>query len=266
LYAFIISFNNADSETSDRTIILIALRLFYVQCIFLLSALQYQNIGQDKEKVMLNERRYSILDQFCLGIDQAVRAVFDNPKTTGRDYPVQAEIEPVLTEAQRKHSAGLMRINHTGEVCAQALYHGQGLASRSQTVKQKMQHAAIEEGDHLAWCRTRLFELGSHTSYLNPLWYLGSFTLGLSAGLIGDKWSLGFLAETEQQVVEHLDNHLQRISGEDPRSAHILRQMQWDEAQHRDAAVESGAAALPSMVKNVMRLSSKLMVKIAYWL
>lgn len=213
---------------------------------------------------MLNERRYSILDSFCIGVDQAVRAVFDNPKTTGRHYPAKNETESNLTETQRKHSAGLMRINHAGEVCAQALYHGQGLASRCNTIKQKMQQAAIEEGDHLAWCRTRLFELGSHTSYLNPVWYAGSFAIGLAAGLVGDQWSLGFVAETEKQVVDHLDGHLQSLSHDDQKSSRIIEQMQKDEAEHRDAAIEAGAAALPGVIKKLMTLSSKIMVKLAY--
>src|SRR5262249_21998040 len=143
-------------------------------------------------------------------------------------------------------SAGLMRINHAGEVCAQALYHGQGLASQSPHVKQKMQQAAVEEGDHFALCRIRFFELGSHTSYLNPLWYAGSFTLGLTAGLVGEKWSLGFLAETEHQVVKHLEKHLNILSNQDHRSYKILQQMQQDEAIHRDEAIKAGASELPS--------------------
>jgi ubiquinone biosynthesis monooxygenase Coq7 len=215
---------------------------------------------------MLNDRRYSTVDYFCFGVDQALRAILNNPKTTGRPYPAQTEIESTLTETKRKHSAALMRINHAGEVSAQALYHGQRIASRNQDIKQKMLQAAYEEGDHLAWCQKRLFELGSHTSYLNPLWYLGSFTIGLSAGLINDQWSLGFLAETETQVVEHLDHHLKEISAEDQRSISILRQMQLDEAKHRDTAIDAGALILPLPVKKLMRLTSKIMVKLAYWL
>jgi ubiquinone biosynthesis monooxygenase Coq7 len=213
---------------------------------------------------MFNDRKYSIADWFCFGIDQAARAIWDNPKTTGRHYPAKSEMESVLTDEKRKHSAALMRINHAGEVCAQALYHGQGLASRSEAIKQKMQQAAIEEGDHLAWCRERLVELGSHTSYLNPVWYVGSWAIGLTAGLVGDKWSLGFLAETEKQVVEHLDNHLKNMAGEDQRSTRILQQMQADEAEHRDSAILAGAAALPVGVKKLMRVFSKIMVKVAY--
>src|SRR5436190_6655352 len=143
-------------------------------------------------------RRYSLADQLCLGFDQFLRAVSNRPKTTGRENPADPMQESIMTAAERKHAAALMRINHTGEVCAQALYHSQGMVSRCYTMKSKMQLAAIEEGDHLAWCKQRVFELGSHTSYLNPFWYAGSFSLGFAAGLVGDAWSLGFVAETEQ--------------------------------------------------------------------
>jgi len=210
-------------------------------------------------------RRYSALDQLCLGFDQALRAIAGHAETTARPYPAKNEQESELTPEQRKHSAALMRINHAGEVCAQALYHSQGLVSRGHAVKEKMRRAAIEEGDHLQWCSSRLAELSSHTSYLNPFWYAGSFAIGLTAGLIGDKWSLGFLAETEQQVVNHLEQHLTLLPAEDKKSLKILQQMHHDEAEHRDDAVHAGAAVLPRWVKKLMRFSSKLMVKTAYW-
>ena len=210
-------------------------------------------------------RNYTLLDQICLGIDQAVRAIAGTAKTSDRTYPAQNEVSQ-LTPTQRKHAAGLMRVNHAGEVCAQALYHGQGLVSHSRLVKEKMQQAALEEGDHLAWCQTRLIELGSHTSYLNPFWYTSSFAIGLTAGLIGDKWSLGFLAETENQVVKHLEQHLHLLPQDDKRSYQILSQMQQDEAQHRDDALQAGAATLPSWIKKMMKVVSKILVKTAYWL
>lgn len=213
---------------------------------------------------MKTPRRYSKLDNLCLSIDQALKAVLGHAKTTHRPNPANLIPESPLTEEQRKHSAALMRINHAGEVCAQALYHGQGLASRCQTVREKMQHAAIEEGDHLAWCRARLVELSSHTSYFNPLWYAGSFAIGLTAGLIGDKWSLGFLAETENQVVQHLAKQMHLLPEADKKSQHILKQMQHDEEQHRDEAHQAGAADLPLLIKKVMKFSSKIMVKTAY--
>jgi ubiquinone biosynthesis monooxygenase Coq7 len=213
---------------------------------------------------MKSNRHYSLIDQICLGIDQAVRAVFGKPETTARNNPAKGEMESPLTIEQRQHAAGLMRVNHTGEVCAQALYHAQGLISRSQDIKIKMQQAAIEEGDHLAWCNSRITELGSHTSYLNPLWYAGSFVIGLTAGLIGDKWNLGFVAETENQVVKHLEKHLQLLPTEDHKSYKILQQMQIDEAHHRDDARSAGAEELPEFIKKLMQFSSKIMVKVAY--
>jgi len=214
----------------------------------------------------MNEKRpYTLQDKICLSMDQAIRAIFGNAKTSGRVYPGKTEAENDLTHEQRQQSAALMRINHAGEVCAQALYHGQGLASRRHDITEKMQQAAKEEGDHLAWCQERLTELGSHTSYLNPLWYMGSFAIGLTAGLIGDKWSLGFLAETEHQVVEHLEKHLQQLPENDQRSRKVVWQMQQDEAHHRDDAMQSGAVVLPGWVKKMMGIISKVMVKTAYW-
>lgn len=210
-------------------------------------------------------RNFTLIDHLCLGIDQALRAINDTTQTTDREYPAQNEKEPALTSKERKHVAGLMRVNHAGEVSAQALYHGQGLASRSKEVRNKMSQSALEEGDHLAWCRIRLNELGSHTSYLNPFWYSGSFVIGLIAGMVGDRWSLGFVAETETQVVKHLENHLQNLPEQDTRSQKILKQMQLDEAHHRDEAEHLGAAALPMPVKKLMNMVSKIMVKTAYW-
>lgn len=215
---------------------------------------------------MTELRRFSLLDQCCLRIDHALRAMSAYSKTTERLSPAEAESEPFLTSAQRRVSAGLMRVNHAGEVCAQALYHGQGLISRSQAMRENMQQAALEEGDHLAWCRTRLVELGSHTSYLNPVWYTGSFVIGLLAGAVSDKWSLGFLAETEQQVVQHLASHLQKLPVEDTKSQKILQQMQIDEAEHRDSAMAAGAMTLPQPIKMLMSVVSKIMVKTAYWI
>jgi ubiquinone biosynthesis monooxygenase Coq7 len=212
------------------------------------------------------KRHYTLFDRLCLGIDQAVRALTDNVKTTGSAYPAQDIEENQLTDSQRRHSAGLMRINHAGEICAQALYHGQGMVSKSQKVQEKMELAAIEEGDHLAWTRRRLDELGSHTSYLNPIWYAGSFCIGMAAGMIGDKWSLGFVAETERQVIKHLAGHLQTLPAQDQRSYTILQRMEGDEAKHRDEAVMLGAKDLPEVIRKGMALTSKLMVKSAYWL
>jgi len=156
-----------------------------------------------------------------------------------------------------------MRVNHVGEVCAQALYQGQALTSRSASVKNKMQEAANEEVDHLNWCYQRIEELNGHTSYMNPLWYIGAFSIGVGAGLAGDKWSLGFLAETEQQVVEHLESHLERLSEKDTISRAIVSQMIIDEAQHAQMAIDNGAAELPSVVKQLMRISAKVMTSVS---
>lgn len=215
---------------------------------------------------MNSHRHYTFLDKLCLGVDQAVRALIGTVKTSGSVYPGKNIEDSELNEAQRKHAAALMRINHAGEICAQALYHGQGVVSRSIEVQEKMHLAAIEEGDHLTWCQQRLNELGSHSSYLNPLWYAGSFCIGMVAGMVGDKWSLGFVAETERQVIAHLKNHLNTLPVEDKRSYSILQKMEADEAKHRDDAVSLGAKNLPSFIQKGMTLTSKVMVKTAYYI
>jgi ubiquinone biosynthesis monooxygenase Coq7 len=218
------------------------------------------------DKAMKATRQYSIFDKICLSLDQAVRALTDTAKTSGQPYPAKNTENGEMDEAKQKHAAALMRINHTGEICAQGLYHGQALVSRGERMQEKMQQAAIEEGDHLAWCKQRLDELGSHTSYLNPLWYAGSFCIGMAAGMIGDQWSLGFVVETERQVIKHLAGHLQSLPAADLRSHHIIQQMEKDEAKHRDDAIAEGARELPSTVKKAMALTSKVMVKTVYWI
>ncbi|MBV9576510.1 MAG: 2-polyprenyl-3-methyl-6-methoxy-1,4-benzoquinone monooxygenase [Gammaproteobacteria bacterium] len=210
-------------------------------------------------------RHYSIIDRLCLNVDQAVRALSNNVKTTGKPYPAKEIEEFSLNDQQRQQAAALMRINHAGEICAQALYHGQSIISRTQAIQEKMQQAAIEEGDHLAWCQQRLEELGSHVSYLNPLWYAGSFCIGMVAGMVGDKWSLGFVVETERQVIKHLEMHFHLLPAEDKRSYTVLKQMEEDEGKHRDEAMACGANELPVLVKKAMAFTSKIMVKIAYW-
>ncbi|HEX4044370.1 MAG TPA: 2-polyprenyl-3-methyl-6-methoxy-1,4-benzoquinone monooxygenase [Gammaproteobacteria bacterium] len=209
--------------------------------------------------------QHSFFDRICLGVDQIVRALANNPKTTGAAYPAAGVAESSLELGQRKHAAALMRINHAGEICAQALYHGQGIVSRSPRIQQQLQQAALEEGDHLAWCGQRLNELASHTSYLTPLWYAGSFCIGMAAGMVGDRWSLGFVAETERQVEKHLAGHLKELPAEDQRSYKILLQMKQDEAKHGAEAVATGAADLPEGVKKLMSMTSKVMVRVAYW-
>ena len=214
----------------------------------------------------MTDRAYTPFDQLLGGLDQALRTVFGPPPEAQRPSPAAAMPEADLDAAQRELVARLMRINHAGEICAQALYQGQALTAQLPNVRDKMEQAATEENDHLAWTAERLRELGSHTSYLNPLWYAGSFAIGATAGLAGDKWSLGFVAETERQVVKHLDSHLEQLAPADEKSRAILNQMREDEGKHATVAIESGAAALPEPIRQTMRLMSKVMTTTTYWI
>ncbi len=200
-----------------------------------------------------------------MGVDQALVTVFGSPKTTGRAYPAEGSSDESLSDSEKLEAARLMRINHVGEVCAQALYQSQAMTTRNQTVKAKMQQSSLEENDHLDWCEQRLQELDSHKSLLNPLWYAGSFALGTAAGLAGDRWNLGFVAETEKQVVRHLESHLEQLSPEDQRSRAIVEQMKIDEAAHATAALKAGGSELPEPIKQGMQLLSKVMTRTAYW-
>ncbi len=206
----------------------------------------------------------NFIDQLFSSLDHGLRSTFSKPKSK-RVSPAQTvENDPILDKPLlQQQSAALMRVNHVGEVCAQALYQGQALTSRSADVRAKMQHAADEEIDHLNWCYQRIEELDGHTSYLNPFWYLGSFMLGVGAGIAGDKWSLGFLAETEKQVVDHLESHLERLPEEDEVSRAVVTQMAIDEAEHANMAIENGAADLPAPVKNLMKLSARVMTTLS---
>jgi ubiquinone biosynthesis monooxygenase Coq7 len=203
-------------------------------------------------------------DRVIGAFDQALRTVV--PNTTQADRPLpSAQTESTLNVSDARHVAGLMRVNHSGEVAAQALYNGQALTAKLPHVRVAMQQAAREEQDHLAWCETRLKELDSHTSLLNPLWYAMSFGIGAVAGLAGDQYSLGFVAETERQVGLHLDEHLQALPENDDRSRAILQQMHKDELHHREQAITAGAQELPESVKAVMVLVSKVMTKSSYF-
>ncbi len=196
--------------------------------------------------------------------DQALRTVFGEPAGSGRPDPARDFADGELTATGKARSLNLMRVNHAGEVCAQALYQGQALTARREETRQHMDQAAAEENDHLSWCRHRIHELGGHTSLLNPVWYTGSLAIGAVTGLLGDKWSLGFLAETEQQVVKHLEGHLQRLPEGDEKSRAILEQMKLDEAQHRTTALDAGGTQLPDSVKKLMSLASRIMTTTAY--
>ncbi len=207
----------------------------------------------------MTQRSYSTADRLLMEFDRGLRSVFGRPPLTGRPHPAEGVADGELSEEDRGLSAALMRVNHCGEVCAQALYQGQALTARDPGVRATMQEAADEENDHLAWCRQRLEQLDSHTSRLDPLFYLGALSIGTLAGLAGDRWSLGFLAETEHQVTAHLERHLDRLPPQDAVSRAIVTQMRDDEARHAHTAELNGAAALPLPVKGLMKLSSKLM-------
>lgn len=213
---------------------------------------------------MIEHNPATFIDQLFSSLDSGLRNTFAKPTAKRKSPAEQYDVDPIAADAQLKaKSAALMRVNHVGEVCAQALYQGQALTSRSPEVHSKMREAAAEEIDHLNWCYQRIEQLEGHTSYFNPLWYLGSFALGVGAGLAGDKWSLGFLAETEKQVVEHLESHLQRLPSEDTLSRAVVAQMAEDEAQHAAMALQSGAAELPGPVKSLMRVTAKVMTEVS---
>ena len=205
-----------------------------------------------------------MLDRFIIEFDKGLRTLFA-PAASVRPLPGKQLEEASLSAAERKLAVALMRVNHSGEVCAQALYQGQALTARNPAAKLALELAAREETEHLSWCETRIHELGSHTSYLNPLWYTGSLAIGAFAGALGDKWNLGFLAETERQVERHLASHLTRLPAADMKSRAIVEQMKTDEAQHASTAMEQGGVALPMPVKQSMQLTSKLMTQAAYW-
>ena len=207
-------------------------------------------------------RHYTRLDEIIGHLDQGLRTVIGRPPRQ-RATPEPNAADRDLEDSERDLAGSLMRINHAGEVCAQALYQGQALTARSTQARTALSKAAAEENDHLAWCEERIAELGAHKSYLNPLWYLGSFALGACAGIAGDRWSLGFLAETERQVVRHLEGHLQRLPADDTKSRAIVKQMRDDEANHASTAVKAGAAELPEFVKKTMTAASKVMISAA---
>ena len=206
----------------------------------------------------------SLADRWIVEFDRALRTL-SGVSHPSRPSPAQGEDLTGLVPEERSKSGALMRVDHSGEVCAQALYSGQALTARDPVKREALLHAAREEGDHLAWTRDRLRELGTHQSFLNPIWYAGSFTLGAVAGLAGDRWSLGFVVETERQVEAHLDQHLGALPANDGRSRVILDQMRLDEIRHAQQAIARGAAKLPKPIATAMRVTSKVMTGTAYW-
>lgn len=212
----------------------------------------------------ITSRKFSPIDDLMMQVDTGLRTLFGKPNITERANPGNTAEEGELSSQEKDLAGRLMRINHSGEVAAQGLYQGQALTAKLPEVKAKMERAAQEENDHLDWCEQRINELGTHTSYLNPFWYFGSVAIGATAGLAGDKWSLGFVAETEHQVVKHLSSHLNQISEQDHKSRAILTQMKEDEGQHATVAINAGGAELPAPIKKFMALTSKIMTKTAY--
>lgn len=204
------------------------------------------------------------MDRLLAGIDDALRTVAAPAGAARRPNPAADTAEAELTDAERVHAAGLMRVNHAGEIAAQALYQGHGAVARDAATERQMQNAAAEEFDHLAWCEQRLSELGEKPSRLSPLWYGGAFAIGAASGVLGDRWSLGFIAETESQVVGHLEGHLAGLPANDARSRAIVAQMRDEEAVHGRDAIAAGAAELPAAVKALMRLTAKVMTTTAY--
>lgn len=205
----------------------------------------------------------ALIDTLIPELDKALRAVFAAAPTR-RPMPGQDLPEAEMSEADKRHVAALMRVNHCGEICAQALYQGQALSSRDPAVKRELEQAAWEETEHLNWTERRIAELGGRKSLLNPLWYAGSLAIGLFAGKCGDAWSLGFLAETERQVEGHLESHKASLPAQDRKSWEVLEQMKVDEVRHAETASHFGARELPSPVKLAMKLSSKVMTRLSY--
>lgn len=210
-------------------------------------------------------RVLSPIDRLVEPVDQALRTLLGATRSA-RPYPADGIAETVETEADRREVAALMRINHAGEVAAQALYQGQALVAGNPTTREKLLAAGREEADHLAWCSKRIRELGGRTSLLDPLWYAGSLAIGVIAGLAGDRTSLGFVAETERQVVEHLNGHLRRLPQDDMRTRAIIDQMSADEVRHGEDAMHAGGAELPVPARTVMKLTARVMTRTARWL
>jgi len=212
----------------------------------------------------MKERNYTPADR-CIGnLDNALRTLFGRPQITERPDPAECLDDAEMTAAEKRHAASLMRVNHAGEVSAQGLYCGQALTAKLPDVRKKMERAAMEENDHLDWCERRVKELGENVSLLNPVWYFGSLAIGAAAGIAGDKWSLGFVAETEHQVIRHLDEHLKSLPKQDVKSRAIVEQMKEDEAHHATVALQHGGAELPTPVIKMMGLTSKIMTGLAY--
>ena len=214
----------------------------------------------------MNERQLTPLDRLLSGINQAMNSTPTQRQRVTRANPAGQTREGALSPEDRKHAAGLMRVNHAGEIAAQGLYQGHALVSRRDDVREQLEQAAAEELDHLDWCEQRLTELNAKPSTLSPLWYAGAFAIGAASGVLGDRWSLGFVKETEHQVAEHLTGHMKKLPDQDARSLKIVEQMRSEEEQHGANAAAAGAAELPDPVKQLMRLTAGVMTRTAYWI
>lgn len=212
----------------------------------------------------MTARHLTPLDRLLASANNALRTVAAPAGRATRPYPAADVDEAELSDAERRHAAGLMRVNHAGEVAAQALYQGHATVARDRSIESQMQAAAVEEFDHLAWCEQRLTELGETPSRLGPFWYAGAYAIGAASGLLGDRWSLGFIAETERQVCEHLESHLEGLPETDQRSRAVVAQMRDEEAVHGEHAREAGAAELPAPIRGLMRLTARVMTRSAY--
>ena len=212
----------------------------------------------------MHSRNLTPLDRLLSGVSNALNTLAAPARKSPRTNPAASMDDDELDERQRAHAAGLMRVNHAGEVAAQGLYQGHAAVARDRSIEEQMQKAADEEFDHLAWCEQRLDELGEKPSRLSPVWFAGAFAIGALSGIFGDKWSLGFIAETERQVCEHLDGHLDKLPDNDARSRKIVATMRDEEAAHGENAIEAGAAELPMAVRTLMQATAKLMTTTAY--
>jgi len=213
----------------------------------------------------MDVRRLTPLDRLLASANNALRTVAAPAGRPARSNPAEHIIDADLDDREKSHAAGLMRVNHAGEVAAQALYQGHAAVARDKSIEDQMQRAADEEFDHLAWCEQRINELGEDVSRLTPFWYAGAFAIGAASGILGDKWSLGFIQETEKQVCAHLDSHLDSLPAQDAKSRAIVEQMRDEEEEHGENAAQAGAAELPAPVKRLMRMTAKVMTKTAYW-
>lgn len=213
----------------------------------------------------MSARRYNASDQLLIGLSRLLRNTARPPDASTRPYPAQTADSAELDDGERRHAAGLMRVNHAGEIAAQALYQGQASTATNPETRDHLLAAAAEEQDHLHWCEQRLAELGEAPSRLRPLWYAGSYAMGALAGKAGDRWSLGFVAETERQVVAHLDSHLQELPAADQRSREVVTAMRDDEARHGQDALSAGGVRLPEPIPRLMQQTARLMTRLAYY-